>query len=111
MNFANLIVEAVGHVVNKAIISGGVSRYSPEDFMDRERGGWQTSLTLVLDKAGYKTFVPVLVMGTKKTAEVAETINGGDYLIMGGRWPGEPRRPKESGERVVVDVERLRPRP
>ena len=93
--------------MNKAIISGEVSSYGPK-ISWTDAGKPQTSLTLVLEKAGYKTFIPVLVVGTK-AEEVAETINGGDYLIVEGSLAWRAGRTKESGKLHVVafDVERL----
>ena len=93
--------------MNKAIISGEVSSYGPR-IQWTEAGKPQTSLTLVLDKAGYKTFIPCLVVGTK-AEEVAETINGGDYLIIEGSLSWKAGRSKEAGKLQVVtfDVERI----
>jgi single-stranded DNA-binding protein len=93
--------------VNKAIISGEVSSYGPR-IQWTEGGKPQTSLTLVLDKAGYKTFIPCLVVGNK-AEEVAETINGGDYLIIEGSLSWKAGRSKDAGKLQVVtfDVERI----
>jgi single-stranded DNA-binding protein len=93
--------------VNKAIISGEVSSYGLK-ISWTESGKPQTSLTLVLDKAGYKTFIPCLVVGTK-APEVAETINGGDYLIIEGSLSWKAGRSKDAGKLQVVtfDVERI----
>jgi single-stranded DNA-binding protein len=62
----------------------------------------------VLDKAGYKTYIPVLVVGTK-APEVAASINGGDYLIVEGSLSWKAGRTKEAGRLQVVtfDVERI----
>jgi hypothetical protein len=68
--------------VNTAIIAGHVSSYGPK-ISWTESGKPQTAFTLVLDKAGYKTFVPVLVVGPK-AEEICETIAAGDYLIVDG---------------------------
>jgi hypothetical protein len=48
--------------VNKAIVSGQVSSYGPK-ISWTESGKPQTAFTLVLDKAGYKTFIPCLCVG------------------------------------------------
>jgi single-stranded DNA-binding protein len=93
--------------VNKAIISGEVSSYGPK-ISWTESGKAQTAFTWVLDKAGYKTFIPVLCVGAR-APKVAETINGGDYLIVEGSLSWKAGRTKEAGKLQVVcfEVERL----
>jgi single-stranded DNA-binding protein len=94
--------------VNKAIISGEVSSYGPK-ISWTESGKPQTAFTLVLDKAGYKTFIPCLCVGTK-APEVAETINSGDLLLVEGSLSWKAGRgSQEAGKLQVVcfDVERL----
>jgi hypothetical protein len=93
--------------VNKAIISGEVSSYGPK-ISWTESGKPQTAFTLVLDKAGYKTFIPCLCVGAK-APEVAETIARGDYLMVEGALSWKAGRTKETGKLQVVcfDVERL----
>lgn len=93
--------------MNKAIVSGEVSSYGPK-ISWTEAGKPQTAFTLVLDKAGYKTFIPCLCVGAK-APEVAETINGGDYLIIEGALSWKAGRTKEAGKLHVVcfEVERI----
>jgi single-stranded DNA-binding protein len=93
--------------VNKAIISGEVRSYGPR-IQWTQAGKAQTSLTLVLEKAGYHTYIPCLIVGNK-AEEVAETINGGDYLIVEGSLSWKAGRTKEAGKLQVVafDVERI----
>jgi single-stranded DNA-binding protein len=93
--------------VNRAIIGGVVSSYGPR-ISWTESGKAQTSLTLVLEKAGYQTFIPVLVVGSR-AEDVAETINPGDYLIVEGSLSWKAGRTKEAGKLQVVafEVERV----
>jgi single-stranded DNA-binding protein len=94
--------------VNKAIVAGHVSSYGPK-ISWTESGKPQTAFTLVLEKAGYKTFVPCLCVGMK-AEQVAETMNGGDFVLVDGSLSWKAGRGSQEAGRLQVvcfEVERL----
>jgi hypothetical protein len=78
-----------------------------------EAGKPQTSFALITEEPGpdsaYKTFIPVLVVGSK-APDYAEALEPGDVIaIEHGKLSYKPGKTKESGKLVVVTftVERL----
>jgi single-stranded DNA-binding protein len=79
-----------------------------------EGGKPQTSLTVIVeepgkDKATYKTFIPVLIVGSR-AEEAAQTIEPGDLIaIESGKLAYKAGKTKDAGKLVVVtfNVERL----
>ncbi len=94
-------------MINKVIVVGQVSSYGPK-IEWTPAGKAQTSLTLVLQKSEFKTFIPVCIVGTKAEA-VCESVNAGDTLLIEGSLSWKAGRSKDAGRLQVVafDVERL----
>jgi single-stranded DNA-binding protein len=99
--------------MNHASLVGTVGQYGVKIFYT-EHSKPQTSLTLVVENAGkdgttYKTFIPVLIVGSR-AEEYAESLEPGEWLaIESGKLAYKAGKTKESGKLMVVtfDVERL----
>jgi single-stranded DNA-binding protein len=99
--------------MNHVSLVGTVGQYGAK-ISWTEKAKPQTSLTLVMENPGkdgttYKTFIPVLIVGSR-SEEYAESLEAGDLLaIESGKLAYKAGKTKESGKLVVVtfDVERL----
>jgi single-stranded DNA-binding protein len=95
-------------MINRVILCGRCSQYGPK-ISWTEQGKPQTTFTLVLEKdGGYKTFVPILVVGAKSES-VAETLQGDDLVMLEGSLSWKAGKTKDAGKFQVVcfDVQRL----
>jgi single-stranded DNA-binding protein len=99
--------------MNHVSLVGTVGQYGVK-IAWTEGGKPQTSLTVIVeepgkDKATYKTFIPVLVVGSR-AEEAAETLEPGDLIaIESGKLAYKAGKTKDAGKLVVVtfNVERL----
>jgi single-stranded DNA-binding protein len=99
--------------MNHVSLVGTVGQYGVK-LSYTEHSKPQTSLTLVVENPGkdgttYKTFIPVLIVGSH-AEEYAESLEPGDLLaIEAGKLAYKAGKTKDAGKLVVVtfDVERL----
>lgn len=93
--------------MNRGFLSGTISAYGPKQSYT-ESGKPQTSFTLILEKPGkeganYKTFIPVLNVGAK-TEDLAETPEGGNYVLLEGKLAYKAGNTKDAGKQLVTSV-------
>src|SRR5688572_30148150 len=97
--------------MNHVSLVGTVGQYGAK-ISWTENAKPQTSFTLVTEEPGkegaYKTFCPILVVGTR-AGELAESLEPGDMVAVSGKLAYKAGKTKDSGKLVVVtfDVERL----
>jgi single-stranded DNA-binding protein len=100
---------ATEHMINRVILCGHIGQYGCK-ISWTEQGKAQTSFTIVVEKSGFKTFIPVTIVGNRAEI-VAETLEAGDLIMLEGSLSWRAGKTKDSGKLVVVafDAERLMP--
>jgi primosomal replication protein N len=112
---AGLAAGRIGVVsLNRVILSGTIGQYGI-NIEWTAAGKPQTSLTLVCEEEGkvsttFRTFIPVLIVGTQAEA-LAETLEPGDVVLLAGQLAYKAGTPRDAGKLMVVccGVERLLP--
>jgi Single-strand binding protein family len=95
-------------MLNRVVLAGRVSEYGAK-ISWTEQGKPQTSFTLIYEKeGGFKTFVPILVVGAKSET-LAEMLEPHEFVLLEGSLSYRKGRTKDAGRLEVVcfDVGRL----
>jgi single-stranded DNA-binding protein len=90
--------------MNRVWLDGRVSEYGAK-ITWTEAGKPQTNFTLIHEKdGGYKTFIPVVVVGAK-AEDVAEQLQPHEFVCIDGSLSYRKGRTKEAGRLEVVCFE------
>jgi hypothetical protein len=88
--------------VNAVHLSGTIGQHGVK-LSYTEQAKPQTSFTLIVEEGAYKTFVPVLIVGTR-AEELAETLEAEDRVELSGKLTYKAGRTQDAGKLMVVGV-------
>jgi single-stranded DNA-binding protein len=86
--------------MNAVHLSGRVSDYGPK-LSYTEAGKPQTTFTLIVEDGSFKTFVPVLILGSQ-AEHCAETLEAGALVLINGKLAYKSGKIKGSGKLIVT---------